>query len=258
MFFLIFLLGLAVGSFINMAVYRYSQRWRIKDILAGAKFSSCDFCGRRLSWRENIPVASCWAQGRKSRCCRKKLPVTYPVVELATGALFLIYSLRFITYGSNIVFFLLGLAMIALLVFSAVVDAKYLILPDEVTAMLIIIAVLGVVFDEKNIVPYLGSALGAAGFLGVIYLLSGGRGMGLGDVKLAVFMGLFLGWPQILLAVYTAFVAGAIVGLGLMMAGKAGRKTQIPFGPFLILGTIAAWFWGNGIWYYVLNSIYWR
>ena len=148
--------------------------------------------------------------------------------------------------------------MIALLVFSAVVDAKYLILPDEVTAMLIIIAVLGVVFDEKNIVPYLGSALGAAGFLGVIYLLRGGRGMGLGDVKLAVFMGLFLGWPQILLAVYTAFVAGAIVGLGLMMAGKAGRKTQIPFGPFLILETIAAWFWGNGIWYYVLNSIYWR
>jgi leader peptidase (prepilin peptidase)/N-methyltransferase len=102
-----------------------------------------------------------------------------------------------------------------------------------------------VVFDEPNIVPYLLSAVGAAGFLGLLYLITKGKGMGFGDVKLAAFMGLFLGYPKIIGAFYIAFIVGAVIGLILMIFKKANRKTQIPFGPFLILGTTIAWWWGD-------------
>jgi leader peptidase (prepilin peptidase)/N-methyltransferase len=143
--------------------------------------------------------------------------------------------------------FFLVIVLVTLLVFSAVFDIKYLILPDFATIMLIIISSLGVLFDEPNIIPYLLSAIGAAGGLGFLYLITKGKGMGFGDVKLAVFMGLFLGWPNIIVAMYVAFVTGALFGLVGMVSKKMTKKTQIPFGPFLILGTLVALIWGKEI-----------
>jgi prepilin signal peptidase PulO-like enzyme (type II secretory pathway) len=123
-----------------------------------------------------------------------------------------------------------------------------MILPDFSTAILIAIAFLGVVFDEKNIIPYLVTAIGASGFLGLLYIVTKGKGMGLGDVKLAVFMGLFLGWPKTLGAFYLAFIAGAIVGLILLGFKKVRMKSEIPFGPFLIMATLFTWYYGEEIW----------
>ena len=89
------------------------------------------------------------------------------------------------------------------------------------------------------------SALGAFGFLLLLHLITKGKGMGMGDVKYALFMGLWLGFPKIIVAFYVAFVVGALFGIGSMLRGKMSRKSVMPFGPFLILGTIVAWWWGN-------------
>jgi prepilin signal peptidase PulO-like enzyme (type II secretory pathway) len=186
-------------------------------------------------------------QKGKTRCCRKKLPVTYPIVELLMGILFVVYESKFVVYESNILVWVLGLIIITLLIFSAVFDFKYMILPDFSTVILILIALLGVIFDEKNIVPYLLTAIGVAGFLLFLHVITKGKGMGMGDVKYALFMGLLLGPEKTILAFYVAFVMGAIVGLILIAVRKMGRKSIIPFGPFLILGTFLAWWWGNEI-----------
>lgn len=223
-----------------MAIYRVainckleSEKFKVKS----KKRSFCDYCGRQLRWYENIPVLSWIIQGGKSRCCQTPLPRSYPIVELLVGGLFVLV-------GFNLV----GWLVIALLVFSAVFDAKYMILPDFSTLALIIIALLGVVFDEVNIVPYLVSVGAGAGFLLLLNLLTRGKGMGMGDVKLAIFMGLFLGWPKMLVAMYLAFITGAVVGLGWLVLKKKKRKSEIAFGPFLILGTGIAWYYGNRIW----------
>ena len=249
-----------------MLVYRTAKQYGVlkskSPKVKSKNRSFCDFCGRQLRWYENIPVVSWIVQKGRSRCCGKKLPVSYPLVEIATGVLFVIFNYsakgghcftsQFSIFNSgNILGGVMGIVVITLLVLSAVFDARYMILPDFSTYILIGLAFFGVVFDEKDIVPYLVSALGAAGFLGLLYLATKGKGMGLGDVKFAVFMGLFLGWPKILVAFYLAFIVGAGWGLGMMLLRRMKRKSLMPFGPFLIGATLVSWWWGEEIWYSV-------
>jgi len=247
---MIFVLGACLGSFVNMAIYRTAISYKLesrKFKVKNEKRSFCDCCGKQLRWFENIPIVSWLVQGGKTRCCGKKLPISYPIVEIMMGLLFLInYQLTISNYQFNISF-VLGLVVITLLVFSVVFDFKYMILPDFSTIILILIAFIGVVFDENNIIPYLLSAIGAFGFLLFLHIVTKGKGMGMGDVKYVLFMGLLLGPEKTIMAFYVAFVVGAIVGLFLMMIHKMGRKSVIPFGPFLILGTFVAWWFGNDI-----------
>jgi len=244
---IIFVLGLCLGSFVNMLVYRTAVKYELtRNKIANKKRSFCDYCGRQLKWYENIPVISWMIQKGRSRCCQKKLPMLYPIVEFMTGLLLVIFGLKFGILNLNFQF-LIGLVIITLLVFLTVFDLKYMILPDFAIIILIIISFLGVIFDEPNIVPYLLSALVGSGFLWLLNLITKGKGMGLGDVKLAIFMGLFLGYPKIIVAFYVAFITGAVIGIILMIFKKIKKKTEIPFGPFLILGILIAWFWGSKI-----------
>ncbi len=166
----------------------------------------------------------------KSKCCGKKLPVEYPIVEIVIGIIFLL------NYQSPI-----NVIILSLLVFSLVFDLKYMILPDFSTYILIGLSGLLMAMNGHT-GPFLLSGLGAFLFLLILHVGTKGRGMGFGDVKLAVFMGLYLGFPGIIVSFYVAFIVGAIVGVSLMIMKKAGRKTVIPFGPFLILGTVLARF----------------
>lgn len=239
---MIFVLGLCCGSFVNMLVYRTAVRYKLEKskILNSKKNknrSFCDFCGKQLHWYENVPVVSWLALGGKSGCCHKKLPPAYPVVELGMGILFLINQTNW-----------LGMAAITLLVFLTVFDAKYMILPDFVEYILIGLAVAGLLFrqDWRQCL-----AMGVV-FYGFFWLLSklkikGKQAMGSGDAPLALFIGLWLGWPEALVAFYTAFIVGAIAGGGMMLAKKKRGDSQIPFGPFLILGTFLAWWGGKTI-----------
>ena len=239
---LVFVMGLCCGSFVNMLVYRtainYKLKKKIKSKIENEKRSFCDFCGKQLHWYENIPVISWVIQKGKSRCCGKRLPYQYPMVEILTGVLFLLIGgqigppLQMIT----------GFVFITLLVFSTVFDLKYMILPDFSTYILVGLSLFLLLINKENIFLYLLSAVGASGFLLFLNLITKGKGMGLGDVKLAIFMGLFLGWPKILVAMYAAFISGAVVGVILIINKKAKRKTLIPFGPFLIFGTLFAYY----------------
>lgn len=256
---MIFVLGLCLGSFVNMLVYRTAEKYgliklgRDKSRPYNKNRSFCDFCGKQLHWYENIPVISWLIQKGKSKCCHKKLSVLYPIVELITGGLmvsifnrFNILSGRF-SFSIEIMQLFWLIIIVTLLVFLIVFDLKYLILPDFAVIILIVISFLGVIFDEPNIIPYLVSAIAGSGFLLILYLITKKKGIGFGDVKLAIFMGLFLGWPKIILAMYIAFISGAIVGIIGIFLKKINKKSQIAFGPFLILGTIIAWLWGKQI-----------
>lgn len=248
-----FVLGLCFGSFVNMLIYRTAIDYKLENKkfkVREEKRSFCDYCGRQLKWYENIPVFSWLFLKGKTKCCHKKLPLSYPVVELMMGILFLIFNFKFEIFNQIQSFnfqFLIGLVVIVLLVFSAVFDFKYMILPDFSTVILIIIALAGVFFDEKNIIPYMLSAAAASGFLLILNLITRGQGMGMGDVKLAIFMGLFLGPEKTILALYMAFIVGAIWGIIFMIFKKANRKSQIPFGPFMIFGFLISWWFGNFI-----------
>jgi prepilin signal peptidase PulO-like enzyme (type II secretory pathway) len=239
---IVFLIGLCCGSFVNMLVYRTEIKYELKK----SKFkgtdrdrSYCDFCGKQLHWYENIPVFSWLVLGGKSRCCRKKLPIQYPLVELSTGILFLFFI-------NNYLAMIIG----TLLVFEFVFDLKWMILPDFSTYILIGIAFILALVGGHACPPLL-SGLGAFLFLLLIHLVTRGRGMGFGDVKLALFMGLFLGWPKIIVAFYFAFISGAIIGIGLIVSKKLKRSSQVPFGPFLIVGTVVAYLIGDSLMYYV-------
>ena len=240
-----FLIGICCGSFVNMLVYRTEIRYKLKNLKLkhqnNNERSFCDFCGKQLNWYDNIPVISWIWLGGKSRCCRKKLSWYYPLVELITGILFALM-------GNNY----LGMVIITLLVFAAVFDMKHMILPDFSTYILIGMTVVLLMGGHggpplQNIIAGAGSFL----FLLFLHLVTKGKGMGMGDVKYAMFMGLLLGWPKIVLAFYIAFIGGALVGVALVIVGKYRRKSKMPFGPFLIGGTIVSWWWGNGILLYL-------
>jgi len=237
-----------------MLVYRTAERYELesrKFKVKSKKRSYCDYCGKQLRWYENIPVLSWIFLKGKSKCCHKKLSILYPVVESLMGILMVLVVNHFHIFSNQLsieiklvqLFWLV--LVLTLLMFLVVFDFKYLILPDFAVFILIIISFLGVLFDEPQILPYLWSALGSFSFLGILYLVTKGKGIGFGDVKLAIFMGLFLGWPKIVVAMYLAFILGSIFGLVGIMLKKINRKSHIAFGPFLILGTIIAWIWGN-------------
>jgi prepilin signal peptidase PulO-like enzyme (type II secretory pathway) len=238
---MIFILGLMVGSFINMAVWRLGHN---KSFFKEQR-SYCDFCKKKLRWYDNIPIFSWLVYGGKSRCCRKKLPLSYPIVELLMGVLFLF---NFLNRDNNILIYGIDFLILGILMFEAAFDFKYMMLPDATAYSLIILAgiqwvVMGMPRD------YLISALVSGIFIYILHKIKikGHEAMGDGDILVAVFMGLYLGFPNIIVAFYVAFIVGAIVGSVLILRKKIKRLSPIPFGPFLILGTLVAKWWGEKI-----------
>jgi len=262
--FTIFIFGLIVGSFLNCLIYRLETG---SSFLKGRSF--CPHCRHELSWQDLIPVFSFLILKGKCRYCQKPISWQYPLVELATGIIFLliVWNLEFgicLEFGIwNLLFYLL---ISCFLIIIFVYDLKHYIIPDAVIYPAIAIAFLYQLFRMLNFVNWnlfgiwnvesgilrpISSAFLASLFFLAIVFLSQGKWMGLGDVKLAFLMGLFLGFPNILVALFLAFFIGAIIGIGLIISGKRTLKSEVPFGPFLITGTFIALFWGNQItnWY---------
>ena len=266
----VFIFGLIVGSFLNCVIYRLEVG---KSFLKGRSF--CPDCKHDLSWLDLIPVFSYIFLSGKCRYCDKKISIQYPIVEILTASIFLlIFNFQFSIFNQfeNIKFEnLIGITFLliisSLLVIIFVFDLKHFIIPDRVLFTLIGIVFLYKVFeilslDNWNLISnfkfqisnFLLSAIGASGFFLLIYLISRGKWIGFGDVKFAFFMGIFLGFPNIIVGLYSAFMIGAIIGVGLILAKRKKMKSEIPFGPFLIIGTSIAFFWGNQIinWYFNL------
>ena len=243
----IFLLGLSIGSFLNVVICRLETK---EPIISGR--SHCPYCGTVLKWFDLIPLVSFVLQKGKCRYCQKKISWQYPLVEISTGLLFLSVILSQQTknlfldpsLAFRMTFYLI---IISFLIVILVYDLKHYLIPDKIIYPAIIISLLylfinlGAKFPSRELSsqiynPFL-SAILASGFFLSLVLISKGKWMGLGDVKLAFLMGLVLGWPNILLALFLSFLSGAIVGIFLIVLGKKGLKSQIPFGPFLSAST---------------------
>ena len=209
-----FLLGLCVGSFLNVLADRLPKG---QDVLWGR--SRCDHCHRTLRWFELIPIVSFVSQGGRCRRCHKRLSFQYPIVELVVGLGFMYLPVQYWIIFS-------GLLVIV------VSDLKYQIIPDSMVALAAIASFL----SSFHILT--GSA--SMALFWAIWRITRGRGMGFGDVKLAGVLGLFLGFPLILFALYAAFLTGAVAGVILMMTGRKTLKSKIAFGPFLVFGTALA------------------
>ena len=273
-YFIIFIFGLMVGSFLNSIIYRLSS---------GESFliqrSYCPHCKHILSWEDLIPLFSFIILRGKCRYCRQKISWQYPLVEIATGSLFLLifnFQLPSVIsegeeeiylFAFNFLNLIYYLVIACFLIIIFVYDLKHYIIPDKIIYPAIATAIFYQLFgilnleiisdfgfrisDLKPLLNPLLSAILASLFFLLIALVSGGKWLGLGDVKLAFFMGLFLGFPNVLFALFLAFSIGAIIGIGLIIAGKKTLKSEVPFGPFLVAGTFIALFWGRAIidWY---------
>ena len=243
---LVFVFGLAVGSFLNCVIYRLEKN---ESFLKGRSY--CPHCKHILGWKDLIPVFSFLILKGKCRYCHQKISLQYPLVELSTAIIFLFIWLKFYAIAQNFnLFFYLIISCFLILIF--VYDLKHYIIPDKIIYPAILIAFLyNILYSYFTLrTPYfilnsIYSALGAAGFFLLIFLISKGKWLGFGDVKLAFFMGFFLGFPNILVALFFAFFSGAIIGIGLIISGKKTLKSEVPFGPFLVAGTFITLFLGE-------------
>lgn len=251
--FVVFILGLMVGSFLNCVIYRLEKE---ESFLKGRSY--CPYCKHVLNWQDLIPVLSFFLLKRKCRYCGNYISWQYPLVELFTGLIFvLIFNFQFMNF--DIFTFLYYLIIFSFLIVIFVYDLKHSLIPDSVIYSAIIITFFYRLFEIWKIgnfqplISPLFLALSASLFFGAIVLVSKGKWMGSGDISLAFLMGLILGWPNILVALMISFFIGAIIGTGLILKGKKSLKSEIPFGPFLVLGTFVALFWGEKIVNWYLN-----
>ena len=261
----IFILGLIVGSFLNVVICRL---YTGEKILFGR--SHCPYCKKDLKWFDLIPLVSFISTKGRCRYCGKPISWQYPLVEFATGIIFLlIFNFQFSIFNfQNLftVFYLLIISCFLIIIF--VFDLKHYIIPDKIIYPAIGVALFYNLFEIWDLGfgwslgfghwDFILAAFLASSFFLAIVLISRGRGMGMVDVKLAFLIGLILGWPNILVALFLAFLFGAIVGLLLIIISKKTLKSEIPFGPFLVTGTLIGLFFGDRIidWYLSLFIYY--
>ena len=259
----IFLFGLIIGSFLNCVIYRLAPHHFYSKSGGGLGGRSyCPHCKHFLDWKDLIPLLSFFILKGKCRYCHQKISFQYPLVELFTALLFvLIFNLHFISNLSQLITTLYLFTISSLLMIIFVYDLKYYIIPDKIVYPAILITgiwyLISIIFfhfyTKGYLINTLYSAFLAALFFLLIVYFSQGKWMGVGDIKLAFFMGLFLGFPNILVALFSAFFFGAIIGLGLIFLGKKTMKSELPFAPFLITGTFLALFSGQQIINWYLN-----
>ena len=243
-----FILGLIIGSFLNVVILRLNTERSF-----GGR-SGCMTCMNQLSWYELIPVFS--FLGLRGRCkkCKARISIQYPLVELITGFIFAALFLKFqniFFFGQTLIFsftYAYYVAVFSLLLVIAVYDIRHKIIPDTLALALGLLAFIGLFFFNSSgfflhIPSFWEFAFGlfiAAPFA-LFWLVSSGRWMGLGDAKLAISLGWLLGLSRALSGVVFAFWIGAVVGITLVIFSKKhGMKSEIPFAPYLVLGTLLA------------------
>lgn len=240
------LLGLAVGSFLNVCIYRLPLRQSI-----AFPPSRCTRCGRGLSWYDNIPVLSWLALRGRCRQCGEPISIQYPIVELVTAVLFVVVV--WLSPAGPLVISRLVLGSLLIVLFM--IDLEHQILPNVITLPGIAVGLaLSAVAPPGITDSLLGAALGA----GVLYAIAAGyylwrkeEGMGMGDVKMLAMIGAFLGWQAVLLTLILSSLSGAIIGIGILATNRGSMRYALPFGTFLALGALVAMLSGDAIfgWY---------
>jgi leader peptidase (prepilin peptidase) / N-methyltransferase len=229
--------GAVFGSFLNVVVYRLPRH---ESLVAPA--SHCPRCGTPVKPYDNIPILSWLLLRGHCRSCGTSISPRYPLVEALTAAL----CVGAVLVHSSASAIALSLVLILLIVPAALIDLEHRIIPNQITALGAVLALgLGLALDPAGEPERLIAGVGAGGFL-LLAALAYPGGMGMGDVKLAGMMGLFLG-AAVAPALLVALVAGVALGIAVIYrkGAQAGRKTAVPFGPFLALGALSAVFVGH-------------
>ncbi len=264
--FLIFIFGLIVGSFLNALIYRLNSGDSILE-----KSSKCPNCGHGLAWVDLIPVVSFFILKGKCRYCGKKISWQYPLVELATAIAFvLIYASNVIPAKAGIQFWIAGSAprmtnymelffqfvFVSFLIVIFVYDLKHYLILDKVVFPAAAIALIYQGY-QGNLKNAFLEALFLAGFFAILYFVSRGRWIGFGDVKLGIFLGFLVPWPQTLVLFFSAYFIGALVSLVLIFLKTKKFSDQVPFGTFLTIAAFLAMLWGEQLidWYFGLIGI---
>ncbi len=226
--------------------------------------SRCDHCKKQIAWFDNIPLFSYFILGGRCRNCREPISISHPVIEFLTGILFvwwywggsLFFQLTHNPFQTLQPLFWLAIGILLLILFFA--DAMYFILPDMVTGTLLVVTicyrvalVLAGIMQPPDLLKAVMGMVLAVALLGGLWLITKGRGMGFGDVKLIAPLALLVGWPQIIVTLFVSFVTGAVFGLTLIAARRKKFGQTIPFGPFLIIGCCVSLIWGDTLlsWY---------
>ncbi len=256
----VFLFGLAIGSFLSAYTFRLGVGKSVKN---GRSF--CPNCKKKIAWFDNIPLLSYLILQGKCRSCNKKISTRYPIIEFSTATLFAIIFWFFnncattfkdgVLQGSAVCFWseALGVAALPYLLFIAaimiaifVIDFEQMIIPDELVYISLAIIFFALLFSSTPLFfQHIASGFIVSFVFLLLHLITKGKGMGLGDVKLAIPIGMLLNWQNTLVWFFLSFVIGAVVGLLLITAGKAKLGKQIAFGPFMIVSFFITLFIGN-------------
>ena len=295
-FIALFIFGLAIGSFLNVLVLRYNPEGNLWNTKRLSGRSHCPYCNHELKVSELVPLLSFFIQKGRCRECGHKLSFQYPIVEFLSGAIFAglplflngFYNVSLQSFANlNLQWWYYGLLLVWIAVFLvwlviAAIDLREYIIPNELNFFLAFLGILifGLIitygesifpFRESFLKQYqlifspsqsiifnkLAGMVAGGLFFGFLVFISRGRGMGMGDVKLAIASGLILGWPDIALAIMLSFLFGGIIGGGFLISGKKEMKDKLPFAPFFVLAVFATVFFGHGIigWYFSLFGI---
>ena len=247
-----FIFGTFIGSFLNVCIFRLPAHQSVVT-----PSSHCLSCNNPISFYDNIPFISFIILRGKCRKCKASISYQYPLLELLTGLLSLIFVIKCGFLSLNyFVYFIFSAALLTI----TVIDIQHQIIPDIISLPGIIVGLVISFFVPH--LTFLDSLIGAVVGGGILLLVAGGyylitkhEGMGLGDVKLLAMMGAFLGWKSILFIIMVASFSGALVGITMMLLQKKDRKYAIPFGPFLSLGALSYLLYGGEIirWYIQLH-----
>lgn len=255
----LFIIGTVIGSFLNVVIYRsvVGESW-----VTGR--SRCDHCRKQIKWYDNIPLISYIVLFGKCRFCKGPISISHPVVELLTGMLLvwwywggaLFFQLTRAPFQTLQPLFWLIIGLLLLVLFFS--DLLYMVLPDVVVGLLMIVTVvyrialvLAGIMEPMDLMRAVVGMILALILIGGLWLVTKGKGMGFGDVKLIIPLSLLVGWPSVVAMVMLSFILGAVTGIALILIGKKNFGQVIPFGPFLILSTVLTLIWGDNLvqWY---------
>ncbi len=247
-----FLFGLALGSFVNVCIYRIPLK---KSIVHPP--SNCPQCGARIRFYDNIPVISYIVLLGRCRQCRAPISLRYPLVEMMIGLLSVALFIQFGLSPKTIFLFFFTAALIAV----AFIDLQHKIIPDVISLPGILIGLAFSFFPSAGIPP-LDALIGVVGGGGFLFLvgavfekMTGREGMGGGDVKLLAMIGAWMGWKALPFIILLSSLTGAVIGGVSLVIARQGVRSRIPFGPFLALGALGFLFFGDEItlWFYRLG-----
>ena len=251
----VFLFGLIFGSFLNCLIWRLHKN----ESMMGR--SCCPKCKKQIAWYDNIPLLSFIILKGKCRYCKKFISWQYPIVELITGLLFvvafinnfqIISNFQFLNISPNLLLFTLrDWFLICVMIIIFIYDLRWYLILDIVSlpaCLIVFLFNLFLGFSWQNLL--IAGIIGCSFFLSQ-FIISKGKWIGGGDIRLGLLMGLALGWPNVLVAILIGYFIGSFVGVGLIVFGKKKWSSQVPLGVFLSTATVITLFWGEVIaqWY---------